>query len=71
MTALKLIDGIVSLVCQIDGSFIIYVWKKNVMNAHGSRRFGDVSFGHPGQLLELMDLRVSPILYTLFDQCDI
>ena len=28
---------------------------------------GDVSFGHPGQMLKWMDLRVSPILYTLFD----
>ena len=41
------------------------------MDARGSRLLGDGSFGHPGQLLKWMDLRVSPILYTLFDQCDI
>ena len=70
MTALKLMDGIVSLVCQIEGGFLIYKFK-NVMGAHGSRLLGDGSFGHPGQLLKWMDLRVSPILYTLFDQCDI
>ena len=70
MTALKLIDGLVSPVCQIEGGFLIYEWK-NVMDAHGSRLLGDISFGNPGQLLKLLDLRVSPILYTLFDQCDI
>ena len=41
------------------------------MDAHGSRLLGDGSFGHPGQLLKWMALGVSPILYTLFDQCDI
>ena len=60
-------DGIVSQVCQIEGGFLIYEWK-NVMDAHGSRRLGDGSFGHLGKLLKWMDLRVSPLLYTLFDQ---
>ena len=63
-------DGIVSPVCQIEGSFLIYEWK-NVMGAHGSRHLGDGSYGHLGQMLKYMDLRVSPILYTLFDQYDI
>ena len=36
-----------------------------VMDTHESRVLGDDSFGHPGQLLKWMDLRVSPILYTL------
>ena len=63
-------DGIVSLVCQIEGGFLIYKFK-NVIGAHGSLLLGDGSFGHPGQLLKWMDLRVSPILYTLFDQFDI
>ena len=36
------------------------------MNAHGSCLLGDGSFGHPGQLLKYMELRVSPILRTLF-----
>ena len=67
MTALKLMDEIVSLVCQIEGGFLIFKWK-NVMDAHGSRVLGH-SVGHPGQLLKWMDLRVSPIFYTLFDQC--
>ena len=40
------------------------------MGAHGSRLLGDGSFGHPGQILKWMDLRVSPILYKLFDQCE-
>ena len=62
-------DEIVSLVCQIEGGFLIFKWK-NFIDAHGSRLLGD-SVGHPGQLLKWMDLRVSPILYTLFDQCDI
>ena len=35
------------------------------MGAHGSRLLGDGSFGHPGQLLKWVDLRVSPILYAL------
>ena len=43
--ALKLVDGIVSQVCQIEGGFLIYEWE-NVMDAHGSRLFGDVVFGH-------------------------
>ena len=41
------------------------------MDAHRSSLIIDGSFGLPGQLLKWMDLRVSPILYTLFDQCDI
>ena len=41
------------------------------MGAHGGRLLGDGTFGHPGQMLKWMDLRVSPILYILFDQCDI
>ena len=41
------------------------------MDAHRSCLFGDGSFGHPGQLLKQMDLNVSPILQTLFEQCDI
>ena len=45
--------------------------KKNVMDAHGGHLLGDGSFEHPGQMLKRMVLRVSPILYTLFDQCDI
>ena len=68
--ALKLMDGIVSPDCQFEGGFLIYEWK-NVMNAHRSRLLGDGSFGHPGQTLKWMDLRVPPILNTLFDQCDI
>ena len=30
-----------------------------------------ISFEYQGQMLKWMDLRVSPIFYTLFDQCDI
>ena len=41
------------------------------MDAHGSRLLRDGSFVHPGLLLKWMELRVSPILYTLFDQCDV
>ena len=63
-------NGIVSLDCQFEGGFLIYEWK-NVMNAHRSRLLEDGSFGDPGQMLKWMDLRVSPIFYTLFDQCDI
>ena len=59
-------DGIVSPVSQIEGSFIIYEWK-NVMDAHGSRLLGYGSLGHPGQLFKWMDMR----FYKLFDQCDI
>ena len=70
MIALKLMDGIVSPVCQIESAFLIYEWE-NVMGAHRSHLLGDDSFGHPGQILKWMDLRVSSILYTLFDQCDI
>ena len=63
-------DGIVSQVCQLEGGFLI-LRMEIVMGAHGSRLLGDGSFGHPGQMLKWMDLRVTPILYTLFDQCDI
>ena len=38
-------DGIVSLVCQIESAFLIYEWK-NVMDAHGSCLLRDGSFGH-------------------------
>ena len=62
--------GIVSPVCPIEGGFLIYEWK-NVMDAHRRRLLGDGSFGHPGQILKWMDLRVSPILHTLLKQCDI
>ena len=41
------------------------------MDTHRSRLLGDGSFGHQGQILKWMDLRVSLILYTLFDQHDI
>ena len=68
--ALKSMDGIVSPVCQIEGGFLIYEWN-NVIDAHRSRLLGNGSFGHPGQMLKWTDLRVSPILYTLFDRCDI
>ena len=67
---MKLIDVIFSPVCQIEGGFLFDEWK-NIMDAHESRLLGDGSFGHPGQILKWMDLRVSPILYKLFDQCDI
>ena len=63
-------DGIVSLVCQIEGGFLINEWE-NAMDAHGSRLLGNSSFGHPGQMLKWLDLRNSPILYTLFDHYDI
>ena len=63
-------DGMVSQVCQIEGGFLIYEMK-NVMDAHRCHLLRDGSFGHPGQVLKWMDLRVSPILYTVFDQCDI
>ena len=62
--------GIVSPVSQFVGGFLINEWK-NVMHAHRSRLLGDGSFGHQGQLLKWMDLRDSPILHTLFEQCDI
>ena len=61
-------DGIVSPVCQIEGG--IYEWK-NVLDAHRRRLIRDSSFWHPGQMLKWMDLRVSLILRTLFNQCDI
>ena len=48
-----------------------YSSMEKFMDAHGSRLLGDGSFGHPGQMLKWMDLRVSPILNTLFDHCDI
>ena len=41
--------------------------KKTVIDAYGGRLLGDGSFEHPGQMLKWMVLRVSPILYTLFD----
>ena len=53
---------IVSPVCQIESAFLICELK-NVIGAHGSRLLGVGSFGHPGQMFKLMDLRVSPILY--------
>ena len=68
--ALTLMEVIVSPVCQIESAFLIYDWK-NIMGAQRSCLLGDGSFEHPGQLLKRMDLRVSPIIYTLFDQCDI
>ena len=55
-------DWIVSLVCPIEGGFLNYAGK-NVMDAHSGRLLGDGSFGHPGQLLRWMDLRLYPILY--------
>ena len=61
MIALKLIDGIVPPVCQIEGGFLFDEWK-NIMDAHGSRRLGDGSFGHPGQVLKWMDLSYSNII---------
>ena len=63
-------DVIVSPVCQIEGGFLIYEWK-NVLDAQGSCLLGGGSFGHEVQLLKWMDLRVSTIIYTLFEQCDI
>ena len=39
------------------------------MDTHGGRLLGDASFEHPVQMLKWMDLRVSPIVYTLFDKC--
>ena len=59
--------GIFSPVSQIEGGFLIDEWK-NVMDAHRSLLLGDGSFGHPGQLLKWMDLRVSPILHILFER---
>ena len=41
------------------------------MNAHRSRLPGDGSFGHAEQMFKWMDLIISVILYTFFDQCDI
>ena len=70
MIALKLMDGMVSQVCLIEGGLLIYERKK-VMDAHRSHLLRDGSFGQPEQVLKWMDLRVSPILYTVFDQCDI
>ena len=63
-------DVIVSPVWQIKSAFLIHELK-NAMGAHRSSLLGDGSFGHPGQMLKWIDLRLSPILYTLFDQCDI
>ena len=70
MIALKLMDVIFSPVCQIERTFLIYELK-NVIGAHRSRLLGGGSFGHPGQMFKWMDLRVSPMLYTLFGQSDI
>ena len=70
MIALKLMDVIVYPVCQIESAFLIYEWK-NVIGAHRSSLLEDGSFGHPGQMLKWMDLRISAILHTLFEQCDI
>ena len=54
------------------------LWMLGVGSSHRDGSFdhktsvlGDDSFAHPGQIIKWMDLRVSPILYTLFDQCDI
>ena len=69
MIALKLSDGIVSPVCL--KALFLFTNEKNLMGAHMSSLHGDGSFGHPGQMSKWMDLRVSQILYTLFDQCDI
>ena len=68
MIVVKLMGGIVSPVRQIESGFLINEWK-NVMDAHRTHLLGDGSFGHPGQLLKWIDLRVSPILNTLFEQC--
>ena len=62
--------GIVSPVSWIEGRFLICEWK-NVMDAHRSRLLEDGSFGHLGQMLKWMALRVSPILHTLFERFDI
>ena len=59
-------DVIVSPVCQIESAFLIYEWK-NDMGAHWSSLLEDGSFGHSGQMLKWMDLRISPILQTLFE----
>ena len=69
---LKLMDGIVSPVCLVGGrlSYRYLQMKKNFMNAYWGRLLGDGCFEHPGQMLKWMVLRVSPILYTLFDQCE-
>ena len=57
-----------SSVSHIESGFLIYKWK-NIMDAHRSRLLGDDSFGHPGQMLKWMGLRVSPIIHTLFELC--
>ena len=41
------------------------------MDAEMSSLLGDGSFWHPGQMFKWIDLRVSLILRTLFDKCDI
>ena len=68
MLKLKLADGIISPVCLVGGRFFLFT---NAMDAHGGRLLGDGSFEHPRQMLKWMVLKVSPMLYTLFDQCDI
>ena len=65
---LKLMDGIVSPAGLVGGRFSYLQMKKNVMDAHGTVSNGDGCFEHPGQMLKWMVLRVSPILYILFDQ---
>ena len=62
---LKLMDGIVSPVCLIGKRFSYYV-----MDAHKSRLLGD-GYYTLGTQEKWMDLRISPILRTLFDRCDI
>ena len=64
MLKLKLTNGIVS---PVVGLFSY----KNAMDAHEGRLLGDGSFEHPRQMLKWMDLRVSSIFYTLYDQCEV
>ena len=66
----KCLHWIVPPVCQIEGSFLIYDWKK----CHGCSRESSPwrrIFWAPRTLLKWVDLRVSPILYTVFEHCDI
>ena len=64
-------DEIVSQDCLVGAQFSYLQMKKNDTDAHEGCLFGDGCFEHPGQMLKWIVLRVSPILYTLFDQCDI
>ena len=41
------------------------------MDAQGGRLLGDGCFEHPGQNVKMDFFRVSQVLYTLFNQCDI